>query len=306
MKTILSFLLLVVVATASVAQVMTGTTNNSDRLINRLDKQSDQRWEHEVRFSIAASGGDKYTPVLLDKERNLQTPAQDLGSFSIHFDSQDTVFTGGAVCNMSAHLSNNTDSVLHLVFHRWQTLPNDTWFSSVCFGDACYLAKVDSLPWGFIEYYEFPPFTETLFKLALYAPADANDSMNAYIRIQAINTKPDDTVGFTLRAKAVPQSSVGESNAKTNFKIQSVYPSPLVSGSSLKVKLTAPDNAGYSYTIFDNLGREVAFGSTRHQLMIGENTVEISSLDGLVTGSYLLRIKFNGGGSDAIPFQVIR
>jgi hypothetical protein len=302
MKTILSFLLLAVCATASFAQEPV-----FDRyvLINRLDKQSDQRWEHSVSFTIAPTA-DNNTPVLFDKKRNIQTPAQDIGAFSIHYGSTDTVFTGGAVCNMSAHLYNNTDSILHLVFHRWQTLPNDTWFSSVCFGDACYLARVDSLPWGFIEYYEFPPHSETIFKLALYAPEDANDSMDAYIRIQAINTKPDDTVGFFLSAKAVPQSSVGASNAKTSFKIQSVYPSPLVSGSPLKVKLTAPDNAGYSYTIFDNLGREVAFGSTRHQLMIGENTVEISSLDGLVTGSYLLRVKFGGGGSDAIPFQVIR
>jgi len=305
MKTLLSLLLLVVFATASSAQVMTGTTDNSDRLINRLDKQSDQRWKHSVSFTIAPVA-DNISPVLFDKQSHKQTPAGNKGSFSIEIETQDTVFNGGAVCNMKAHLTNNTDSTLHLVFHRWQTLPNSSWFSSVCFGDACYISFVDSLPWGSNDHYDFLPFTECEFKLAIYAPADARDSMDAYIRIQAINTKADDTVGFFLAARAEPLSSVGNQNTQSSFKIQSIYPSPLVSGSSIKVKLTAPESAGYSYTIFDNLGREVAFGSTRHQLMIGENTVEISSLDGLLTGSYLLRIKFNGGGSDAIPFQVIR
>ncbi|HEY6171553.1 MAG TPA: T9SS type A sorting domain-containing protein [Candidatus Kapabacteria bacterium] len=299
MKTLFSLLLLAVFATASLAQDI--------RVINRVDKQSDQRWNHEVSSSVMATGAtDNSTPVPLDKERSLQTPANSDLSFSIHFPSQVIEFDAGTIGNIKAHLVNNTDDTLHLVFRRWQTLPNG-WNSSVCFGDLCYLYFVDSLPWGGLEYYEFPPRAEAEFKLAVSAPDGASDSMAAYIQIQAINTNNEDSVGFFLAAKAhVPLAAVGTSDPKPNFNIQSVYPSPLVSGSSLKVKLTAPDNAGYSYTIFDNLGREVAFGSTRQQLMVGENTVEISSLDGLLTGSYLLRIKFNGGGSDAIPFQVIR
>lgn len=303
MKTILSLLLLAVFATASFAQVVTGTTDNSDKLINRLDNQSDQRWEHSVSFSIAAANNG---PVLFDKERNLQTPTGLTGAYSITFNEQNIEFTSGTSGNIKGHLVNHTDSTLRLVFHRWQSLPNDEWNSSVCFGDACYIYFVDSLPWGNIEYYEFPAKAEAEFKLTVYAPDGANDSMTAYIQIQAINTTSDDSIGFFLGAKAIPLESVGTSQIRPNFKIQSIYPSPLVSGSSIKVKLTSPQSAGYSYAIFDNLGREVAFGSTRHQLMIGENTVEISSLDGLLTGSYLLRIKFNGGGSDAIPFQVIR
>jgi hypothetical protein len=306
MKTLLSLLLIAACATGSFAQVMVGTSA-PDILINRLDKQSDERWEHEVSSSVLAKGSiDNSTPVLFDKERNLQTPANHDESFSMHFTDQVIEFESGNIGNIKAHLVNNTDDTLKLIFHRWQTLPNDSWNSSVCFGTLCYASWVDSLPWGINQYYAFPPRGEAEFKLTVYAPEDANDSMIAYIRIQAINTPNQDSVGFLLAAKAAPLESVGTSTPKLSFNIQSVYPSPLVSGSSLKVKLTAPDNAGYSYTIFDNLGREVAFGSTRHQLMVGENTVEISSLDGLLTGSYMLRMKFNGGGSDAIPFQVIR
>lgn len=306
MKTILSLLLLALLATASFAQVMVGGT--PDVLINRLDKQSDQRWEHEIQEYTTSlpKFNDVDSRVLFDKKRSLQTPTNLDQSFSINFTSQVIEFEGGTNGNIKAHLVNNTDDTLHLVFRRWQTLPSDTWNSSVCFGDLCYIYFVDSLPWGNIQHYEFLPKAEAEFKLTVYAPEGAYDSMSAYIRIQAINTTNQDSVGFFLVAKARPLESVGASNTKRNFDIQSVYPSPLVSGSSLKVKLTSPENAGYSYTVFDNLGREVAFGSTRHQLMIGENTIEISSLDGLVTGSYLLRIKFNGGGSDAIPFQVIR
>lgn len=299
MKTILSFLLLAIFAMASTAQEV--------RIINRVDKQSDQRWKHEVSSSVTAAGAiDNSTFVLFDKERNLQTPTGLTGAYSITFNEQNIEFTSGTSGNIKGHLVNHTDSTLRLVFHRWQSLPNDEWNSSVCFGDACYIYFVDSLPWGNIEYYEFPAKAEAEFKLTVYAPDGANDSMTAYIQIQAINTTSDDSIGFFLGAKAIPLESVGTSQIRPNFKIQSIYPSPLVSGSSIKVKLTSPQSAGYSYAIFDNLGREVAFGSTRHQLMIGENTVEISSLDGLLTGSYLLRIKFNGGGSDAIPFQVIR
>jgi hypothetical protein len=90
------------------------------------------------------------------------------------------------------------------------------------------------------------------------------------------------------------------------FKISSVYPSPLVSGSSIKAKVYSPQSTTYSYSIFDAVGREVAYGSTRHRLLIGDNTLEISSLEGLPAGSYLLRVNFQGGGSDAYPFQVIR
>lgn len=307
MKTILSLLILAVFATASSAQmIFIGEPPTVTPDLNRLDKQSEQRWQHEVSASVLARGAvDNSTPVLLDKDRNLQTPASQDQSFSIHFTDQVIEFEGTSG-NIKAHLINNTDDTLHLVFRRRQLLPNDQWSSSVCFGDLCYLSFVDSLPWGTIPYYEFLPKAEAEFKLAVYVPEGADDSMAAYITIQSINTASQDSVGFFLAAIAKPQSSVGTSDTKPNFKIQSIYPSPLVSGSSLKVKLTAPENAGYSYTVFDNLGREVAFGSTRHQLMIGDNTVEISSLDGLVTGSYLLRIKFNGGGSDAIPFQVIR
>lgn len=308
MKTLLSLLLLAVCATASFAQVMI-VDDTPDILINRLDKQNDQRWESLVTsFTIGAAAADNNGPVLLDKDRNLQTPAHHDAdkSFSIHFESQNIPFDPDSVCNIKGHLVNNTDSTLHLVFRRWQTLPNDQWFSSVCFGDACYISFVDSLPWGNIDYYEFPAKAEAEFKLAINAPKGSADSMSAFIRISAANTTDQDSVGFFLTAKAIPTLSVGASNTNSSFKIQSVYPSPLVSGSSLRVKLTAPQSAGYSYTIFDNLGREAAFGSTRQQLMIGDNTVEITSLDGLVTGSYLLRVKFNGGGSDAIPFQVIR
>lgn len=306
MKKALLSLLLAVFATASFAQ---NPISDEDVIVNRLDKQGDQRWKHEISTSVAAvSLSNDNGIVSLDTERPLQTPANHGATFSFTFTTNQSItFTPGQPGNsIKAHLVNHTDSTLKLVFRRWQTLPNDSWFTNVCFGDLCYIHFVDSLPWGSIEYYEFPGNSEAEFKLLINAPEDANDSMSAYIRIQAINTTDEDSVGFFLSAKAMPQSSVGTSNVKTTFKIQSVYPSPLVSGSSLKVKLTAPENAGYSYAIFDNLGREAAFGLSSHELMTGENTVEITSLDGLVTGSYLLRVKFNGGGTDAIPFQVIR
>lgn len=301
MKSIYSFLLAVLFAATTFAQGV----SVPDYLINRVDAQNGERWQHSVNFTIGASTAPS-TPVLLDKVRPAQKPAQQNNSFSISFPSQTIEFTGGGVGNVKAHLINTTDSTIRLVFRRWQTLPNEEWNSSVCFGDACYIYFVDSLPWGNIEFYEFPARAEAEFKLAVFAPEGANDSMSAYIRIQAINTTDDDSIGFFLVAKAIPLESISGSNTKTNFKIESVYPSPLVSGSSLKVKLSAPQNAGYTYAIFDNLGREVAYGSTRQHLLVGDNTVEITSLEGLVTGSYLLRVKFNGGGSDAIPFQVIR
>lgn len=306
MKTILLFLLLAVFATASFAQE---PILDMDVRINRFDKQDGQRWQHEISSSVTAVSSIRNNGMILfDKERPVQTSANHGATFSFTFTTDQSItFTPGQPGNsIKAHLVNHTDSTLKLVFRRWQTLPNSSWFTNVCFGDLCYIDFVDSLPWGSIEYYEFPAKAEAEFKLLINAPEGANDSMSAYIRIQAINTTDEDSVGFFLVAKAKPLESVGASNAKTSFKIQSVYPSPLVSGSSLRVKLTSPESAGYSYMVFDNLGREAAFGSTRQQLMIGENTVEITSLDGLVTGSYLLRVKFNGGSSDAIPFQVIR
>jgi hypothetical protein len=305
MKRIFFSFLFVLLVSPAFSQLM---DLQNDVLINRLDKQSDSRWQHTVTATPISTiySSEMESPVLLDKDRVLPTAAGGTTSFSLTITDPRVNFTSGSTGNIKGHIVNNTDMPLQLVFRRWQTLPPDEWNSSVCFGDLCYIYFVDSLPWGDnYPYYELPAKGEAEFKLAVFAPAGADDSMHAYIRISALNTAQEDTAGFFVAAKAEPQSDVGLTDSKPNFKILSVFPTPLVNSGTIKVSVMSPANTGYSYTIFDNLGREVAYGSTRQQLSFGSNTISIRELDGLPTGSYLFRMKA-AGSADAIPFQVIK
>lgn len=301
MKRLLTFLLVVLTAAPAVSQVL---ETFPDILINRWDKQTESRWQHTVATTPTTPN---YFHTLLDNRD--QKPMIGTEPLSIHFETQRKEFDPSipADGDIKAHLVNNTDSALRLVFRRWQTLPTDQWLSSVCFGDLCYISFVDSLPWSDnYPYFELPAKGETIFKLAVNAPAGSTDSLIAYIRFDILNTPEVDSVGYYLVAVAKEQNSIGSTSIDSRFSIRSIFPSPLVNGNSIKVKLMSPAHTGYSYTIYDNLGREVAFGSTRQQLNFGENTIEINELDGLVNGSYLLRIKSSNGASDAIPFQVIK
>ena len=115
--------------------------------------------------------------------------------------------------------------------------------------------------------------------------------------------------GSTPKGVLNGQDAVQDNKPKqavTNPKIVAIYPTPLVQGSSIKVKVSSPRESNLSYSIYDALGRVVALGVTRQHIGIGDNTVSISTLDGLVNGSYLLKLNFGDGSSDTHFFQVLR
>jgi hypothetical protein len=317
MKTILfSILLMLAFAGSNFAQIMTGEVFAQERVECRLQNPGailpTEFFESPTAFATIASapssaaisedpdptplllkGGKKITPQALSFKFTVTTDTV------IRFNSSD----GGAI---EGTIKNLTHDQLNIVFRRWQFLPNANWSTTVCL-DQCYADFVDSLPWGITEYSPIPPDGSIPFILHFYSPDNSTDSATAYIRLAAAGSTEDDTVGMWFKGVASLPSAVHHSNASANgYKISSVYPSPLISGSSIKAKIYSPQSTTYSYSIFDAVGREVAYGSTRHRLLIGDNTIEITSLEGLTAGNYILRFNFQGGGSDAYPFQVIK
>jgi hypothetical protein len=116
----------------------------------------------------------------------------------------------------------------------------------------------------------------------------------------------DDTIGLWVSAVYRGEASVATDNQVKRSTIRSIYPSPLLSGNSINVSVESLREASYRYSIYDPFGREVAFGTSQRRLFSGTNQFNISSLEGLNSGSYLLKLSFSDGTSDAYPFTVLR
>ncbi len=203
-------------------------------------------------------------------------------------------------------IKNISTEIIRFNFFRKQFLPTPNWSSTICL-NVCYQPGTDSLPESSLV--EIAPGEVVPFIFHVYTTdIHSTDSLIAFIKFENVGKTPPDTVSYTFIAKSNSDLSTvnDKSFSSTNpSKISSIYPSPLVEGSAIKVSIQSPRETGISYSIFDAFGREVAFGSSAHKLSAGFNTLEIKSLDGLASGSYVLRINFVGGGSDARTFQVI-
>lgn len=224
-----------------------------------------------------------------------------MGQTTKEFDARDQgIAFEGSIKNISAN-------TVKLNFFRNQILPNDTvWSSTVCL-NVCYSPGTSYLEPK--DYVSIPAGGSVPFLFHVYTTevTSKDESLIAHIRLDATGTFPGDTASFTFIAKSKAASAVNDDQQTSlaSTKIISLYPSPLINGSAIKVILQSPRETSFTYSIFDAFGRQVAFGSPSHRLSAGSNTLEIKSLDGLASGSYMLKINFAGGGSDGRVFQVI-
>jgi len=135
-----------------------------------------------------------------------------------------------------------------------------------------------------------------------------SDTLIDYVKLTALTGDPGDTVSFSVKTVFTPQLSV-QTEQRQNISgpsITAIYPSPLVQGNSLKVRVFSPRDCSFSYLIYDAISRVVGFGVTRQHINLGDNTIDISSLEGLSNGGYMLKLNFGDGSSDSHFFQVVR
>lgn len=285
MKTFVTFIVLLAIASSGFAQDRT--------LINRVDRQTGEpaaRIHHQVT-SVPASGQQKSFSILMDEPR-IEVGKMDYQS--IH----------GTLTNLSS------DSV-RLVFVRNQDrenvidiLDSPGWSTGICFGNLCYLNSVSSIPPE--QAFVLEPGGTTEFKLAVSTNLKEDDSINVHVLLTDVSGTPDDTIGLWMTAVYRADASVAAGRQVKRSTIRSIYPSPLLNGSSINVSVESAREASYRYSIYDPFGREVAFGTSQRRLASGINQFHISSLEGLNSGSYLLKLSFSDGSSDAYPFTVIR
>lgn len=287
MKTLATFLVLLAIAGSSFAQF-----DNSRTLINRVDRQvaEPSRIEHRVT-SVAASGQKKTFSIVMDEPR-IEIGSENYGS-------------------ITGLLTNTSSDSIRLIFHRQQNRDNkndileDTgWSTGVCFGTTCYLNSVSSIPPE--QAFVLGPGGTTEFKLAVSTNLEYDDSIVVSVLLTDVSGTSDDTIGLWMSAVYRVEGSVSIENQVRRSTIRSVFPSPLMSGSSINVNVESVLESAYRYSIYDPFGREVAFGTSQRRLLAGMNQLSISSLEGLNSGSYLLKLSFSDGSSDAYPFTVLR
>lgn len=269
-------------------------------LINRIDDQTGvliQKTMGEMEKT-----GDRYTLLI-------QSSPQSGKSFNIVMGNTVINFDPGVTTPLSGGISNLTIQPVQIIFHRTHLhLPSSDWTSSVCFGVNCFAPFVDSISPS--SAYILDPANHGTFVMNFNSQDVSHvDSIVDYIRFTALSGDPGDTLSFILKAITNQQNLVLDQQPKvflSHPKIKSVYPSPLVSGNQIKVKVTSPRENSLSYSIYDGIGRTVALGVTKQRLIIGDNTIGINSLDGLTNGSYMLKLSFGDGSSDTYFFQVMK
>ncbi len=212
----------------------------------------------------------------------------------------------GDVIIIDANIFNNTSSDISLNFIRTHVRLPLQWTSSICFGVTCYSPGTDSLKPA--NAFNVPTGTQPAdFHLNFYCPKGSSpDSIVDYIKFFIQGGAPSDTVSATF-VGVLPESDAVEQQKEAILgqpKIVSIYPSPLVDGSSIRVKISSPRELSFSYSIVDEVGRQVAIGTTHQHLIQGDNTCQIGELNGLANGSYQVKFTFGDGSIDTRSFQI--
>jgi hypothetical protein len=286
MKTFVTFIVLLCSVSSGLAQ----------QLINRQDRQVGDptaHIEHNINFSQSSKLGVPFSAQDKTFEITLEQPNIELG-----LKDYGTI---------AGHIKNLTLDPVKLIFKRVQSRETNFskgWTTSVCFGDLCYPATVDSLTPE--QAYTLPAGGEAELKLNITTPPDHDDSILVHVLVVAVGSLDDDTVGLWMSAVAKGKGSVDYNNGIKRSRIHAIFPSPLVSGSFINVNVKSVGDLAYKYSIYEPFGREVAYGSSQRKLILGDNMLGIGSLEGLGSGSYLLKVNFSDGSNDAYPFTVIR
>jgi hypothetical protein len=266
-------------------------------LINRVDGQTGARITHETTQFVISDGH----PLLFQ-------PQSSEKSFKVVLSDSSITGYSGQAPELSAVVTNNTTHPLNMVFERTHLRIDSNVTSGICLCN-CYADFLDTLPessscslgvstpgWNFL----FHPHCPNAIS--------GQDSVVDYIKLRALTGDPGDTVSFILKGVFLPQdNAVAQSNqGSSGPKIVAVYPSPLVQGSTIKVRISSPRESTLSYSIYDGVGRVIGLGATRQHINLGDNTISINSLDGLSSGSYMLKLNFGDGSTDTHFFQVMR
>ncbi len=220
----------------------------------------------------------------------------------LYFGKQKEVIIAGPIKNLTA-------GTVEIYFQRTHIRLPEGWITSVCFGGNCWGDTISSTPPGYP--FTLGPGDTSLFNLDLWdiMPYTMDDSVIDYLKFTDIRGTSKDTISFILKAVKLAPLAVQDNKTKSalsNPKITSIYPSPLIQGNSIKVKVSSPKESSLSYSIYDGVGRSVALGVMRQHIGLGDNTISIGSLDGLTNGTYMLKFNFGDGSSSTYFFQVLR
>jgi hypothetical protein len=264
-------------------------------LINRVDEQSGVR----IVKIFEPRPVDSH-PLLMQENPK---------SFTISL--RDTIVTtiAGGFLEIQGTLTNFTDKSVKIIFERTHLKVDTNLSAGICDLCNCYANSKDSLtvaqscsvaPGLSVQKISYSP-------VAIAENLTAADTLIDYIKWTALSGDPGDTISFTIKTIFMPQAAVKSKPLQNaSPSITALYPSPLVQGNSLKVKISSPRDYSFSYSIYDAVGRAVGFGVTRQHLNLGDNTIEINSLEGLSNGGYMLKLNFGDGSSDSHFFQVLR
>lgn len=236
-------------------------------------------------------------------------PQSTASSFDIRFDSIETPLEKGNSVALTGHMTNLLIAPVDIKFYRYHVHIPATWTSSICFGDNCYAPRTDSFATTTQPYSLPPGGTGGEFRLSMYCPANytMSDSIVDYVKFVAVGGDDGDTIGVLLRGylliDGVEQSGAASVGGP---RITSLFPSPLLSGNSIRLNINVPREMGFNYAIFDEMGRKVAFGTSRQHLLAGDNICEIGELNGYANGNYTVKFNFADGSSASRMFQIMR
>jgi hypothetical protein len=292
MKTFVTFALLLVTASFGFGQ----------SLINRLDPQIGEkpsRIEHRVTRENSAFR------VCLDRAKTPQPQAAEERSIAVTLLTPDVTIGEENYANVAIGIQNITALPIKVVFERSQQIP-EGWTTSVCDPNECHSSELDILPPE--KAYTIKAGEHVDYHLSISPmPTSFPDTARVYLLFKVIESTEVDTAGVFLMASTLPQGAVrGSGTMSLRPSVRAIYPSPLISGHTINVSVQTTKEVGYKYSIVDPFGREVAFGTSQRKLMAGDNLFGISSLEGLTSGSYLLKLNFSDGSSDTYPFSVVR
>ncbi len=283
MKNLFVIIAVLFVAHCASAQTVTGVDAYKGTLINRIDRQE----------NLTPLNGYSAQPLF-------ETPR----AITVTTNEPRVAVTPGDITYQKILIKNNTDSTLILnVYRKHLHLPMK-WTSSICSPVTCYPAGRDTLP----EFVFAPGAAPVEYILNIYCPTlsfvdSIVDELVFVVKTGNIN----DSVHGTYVGALTPVDGVEPSKTiSIQSKILSVYPSPLIDGNSIRVKINSPREQNFTYSIMDEIGKEVAFGSTHQRLTVGENTCQIGELNGLAKGNYILKFTFADGTADTRMFQVAR